>query len=906
MESQASQLLPFPPSERSPDGGLDAPRLPEPRPGARPWREWTTIAALLALALLHVHERRVSLVSLAAWLGALGLAVQVCTRGERRRVRLSCRRLDVVILALALFASLDRLWAFASVPGHYHIDEFITAYTSYSLPDVVRLDWFADFPDVWVCRFPVLFHALQKPFFQVLGPSLETLRISTWPYFISTAGYAFALGSLVFSRRAGLAAGIVCLFLGAQLYLSSMGLHFHSSTCFYVAAVYHFLAALASRSRRQAALAGAFTGSAYLTYAGSYVAAPVLAVIAAAEVLGTLRHWRLRLVGEAPPRRSALPTLAVWAVIFGIVVAPFFLYAVTVRNFLFERVGQVNVLTGTWVRDTQESGPPPDPVDVVRRQAWDTLRSFVTPDLGGTIGYTFGHQALLDRATAVCAGLGLAVCLWRVLRRRERGAFGLLVALAVPVVVNAVLTQHPVPFHRMCVAFPVLAVLVACPIGLAADRVSSRWPRGGAALMTVALGGLVYVNVSHARAMVEADSAAPDGPALAAWCKSNLLTGDTLYVGAPWAMHVAPELLFRTNGRFRIIADDIDRLVPKYAGDGPLVLFNPSSSALAALVAHFPSYEIRYELDGAALQNASLFLSRRDPLAALPAAVPTAGAPAPTSGRSMFEGGCGTGPGEFRSPRAIAVARNGDVYVADSENQRIERFSARGRYRGSFGGPGKGPVQFNLPSGLAFDGDSNLYVSDGWNHRIQKLTKSGGFLAEWQPELFAPFGLTFTPGGELLIANTGKGRIVRLSAEGAVLGGFGERGHDAGQLWDVTSTAVLGDSVYVADPANARIAVFGLGGERRGEWPIAEWRTPSWRWAHVVADPERRRLYVSVPAESEVLILGPYGRRVGTVPAKDAQGQLLVDATAMALAPDKKALYVVDSMGCRVGRAALP
>jgi hypothetical protein len=122
----------------------------------------------------------------------------------------------------------------------------------------------------------------------------------------------------------------------------------------------------------------------------------------------------------------------------------------------------------------------------------------------------------------------------------------------------------------------------------------------------------------------------------------------------------------------------------------------------------------------------------------------------------------------------------------------------------------------------------------------------------------------------------------------------------------VTSVAVLGDTVYVADPANARIAVFSLQGEWRAEWPIPEWKTDSWRWAHVVADPGRRRVYASVPAQSEVLVFDADGKRLQSVQAMDQSGQLLVDATAMALTRDKKSLFVVDSMGCRVGRAVLP
>jgi hypothetical protein len=100
-----------------------------------------------------------------------------------------------------------------------------------------------------------------------------------------------------------------------------------------------------------------------------------------------------------------------------------------------------------------------------------------------------------------------------------------------------------------------------------------------------------------------------------------------------------------------------------------------------------------------------------------------------------------------------------------------------------------------------------------------------------------------------------------LTPDGVVVGGFGQRGHGPRETWDVTSVAVLGDTAYVADPANARIAVFSLQGDWRAEWPLPEWKTDSWRWAHVVADPGRRRVYASVPAQSEVLVFDADGKR---------------------------------------------
>jgi len=50
-------------------------------------------------------------------------------------------------------------------------------------------------------------------------------------------------------------------------------------------------------------------------------------------------------------------------------------------------------------------------------------------------------------------------------------------------------------------------------------------------------------------------------------------------------------------------------------------------------------------------------------------------------------GTSGSGPGEFQEPMGVAVDAQGDIYVADSRNRRVQKFSARGKFLAEFGGP---------------------------------------------------------------------------------------------------------------------------------------------------------------------------------------------------------------------------
>ena len=123
------------------------------------------------------------------------------------------------------------------------------------------------------------------------------------------------------------------------------------------------------------------------------------------------------------------------------------------------------------------------------------------------------------------------------------------------------------------------------------------------------------------------------------------------------------------------------------------------------------------------LMKTSLILSGILSLAA-------AASPAATPPSYDFTIGASVVPG-LQNPQAVAVDPSGNVYVADTGNQRIVKFSRTGSFLLDWGGTGDAPGKFSNPSSIAVDGASNVYVLDSGNESIQKFSSSGAYLTRW-------------------------------------------------------------------------------------------------------------------------------------------------------------------------------
>jgi len=167
--------------------------------------------------------------------------------------------------------------------------------------------------------------------------------------------------------------------------------------------------------------------------------------------------------------------------------------------------------------------------------------------------------------------------------------------------------------------------------------------------------------------------------------------------------------------------------------------------------------------------------------------------------------------GMFRQVTDMAWDVEGNTYISDGYvNSRIAKVDKNGKWLKSWGEPGDQPGQLNTPHSIAVDANGNVYVADRGNRRIQVFDGNGKFLRQIvidvpfdpnaepaignKPELpirgtqtmapGAPWAVCITPPPhQVLFTSDGyPGRIYKLSLDGKVLGVFGESGKQLGQF----------------------------------------------------------------------------------------------------------------------------
>ena len=185
----------------------------------------------------------------------------------------------------------------------------------------------------------------------------------------------------------------------------------------------------------------------------------------------------------------------------------------------------------------------------------------------------------------------------------------------------------------------------------------------------------------------------------------------------------------------------------------------------------------------------------------------------------------GSGDGQLVDPQAIAVDGAGNVFVADSGNNRIEKFTAGGDFLRQWGSMGEAPGQFQTPDGLAVDADGNLYVADQNNNRIQKFDNDGTFLTSWgaagsgDGQFSGPVGIAIDAQGDVLVADRFNNRVQKFTSSGSFVTKWGAAGQGDGQFFSPVGVAVDRDmNVYVADFFNDRIQKFTGSGTFLGKW----------------------------------------------------------------------------------------
>ena len=323
-------------------------------------------------------------------------------------------------------------------------------------------------------------------------------------------------------------------------------------------------------------------------------------------------------------------------------------------------------------------------------------------------------------------------------------------------------------------------------------------------------------------------------------------------------------------------------------------------------------------------------------------------------------GAAGSGPGGLSSVGAVAVARDGSVYVADGAD-RIDRFAADGTLLNSWGRTGDGPGEFRFGAGggndsgagggIAIGADGTVYVADTRNDRVQRFAADGSnptviiptgkvmrpqglavvgsrlIVADnWRHKLavydtggrllrtvgdgegarpnqfFHPYDVAVDPSGRLYVADNSNHRIVRYGPAPAYKyrARWGAFGSGRGQLQYPRGIAVdASGRTFVADPGGNRIDVFDLGGASQGSFGKSGREAGQFiRPQGVGADAGGTRA-IADTVNGRIQLVNPDGSVAAMFGAPAPGPTLLPDPVAVAF-DGSGLLYVVDQERSRV------
>lgn len=205
-----------------------------------------------------------------------------------------------------------------------------------------------------------------------------------------------------------------------------------------------------------------------------------------------------------------------------------------------------------------------------------------------------------------------------------------------------------------------------------------------------------------------------------------------------------------------------------------------------------------------------------------------------------YFGGHGDDDGKFRKPEGLALDPRPGYHrlaVADTNRNRVQLFtfdpvSGSLSWDRSFGIGGAGDGQFAKPRGIAImDGSGDIYVADTENNRIQVFASDGEFLRSFQSygnyAMSQPQGVAVDPATGVFVADTGNHQVLHFTDEGDLVARFGAYGVAAGQfrepvdirVWHYPEPPETGGGTIiflcVTDRLNNRVQIFSQSGEHR-------------------------------------------------------------------------------------------
>ncbi len=177
------------------------------------------------------------------------------------------------------------------------------------------------------------------------------------------------------------------------------------------------------------------------------------------------------------------------------------------------------------------------------------------------------------------------------------------------------------------------------------------------------------------------------------------------------------------------------------------------------------------------------------------------------------------GPDSLNLPQGVAVDSARFIYVAEQGSHRLRKFGPRGQFVFSLGGSARSLARFSSPTALYIDSYHQLFIADTENGRITSYSATGHWRQDYDcpdpPGRFSrPQGVAVNTEGRVYVSDTMRHRVLRLSPEGKLDRIVGKPGPELGELDEPRGLAIdMDGGVWVADSGNNRVQKFDVQGQ---------------------------------------------------------------------------------------------
>jgi DNA-binding beta-propeller fold protein YncE len=270
----------------------------------------------------------------------------------------------------------------------------------------------------------------------------------------------------------------------------------------------------------------------------------------------------------------------------------------------------------------------------------------------------------------------------------------------------------------------------------------------------------------------------------------------------------------------------------------------------------------------------------------------------------------GPNDGQVISPYDVVIdSSSGNVYIVDTGNSRVQKFTTDGSFIKKWGNQGSGNSQFSFPSSIAIDPAGNIYVLDSGNSRVQKFTSDGSYITEWNIAGTKRGQFTVAPGiaidpssGNVYVSNTTGHNIIKYSPDGSYIDSWGENGYGDDQFSFPSSIDVDRTGyVYVVDSGSHSIKKFTSEGKF-----ITKWGSQGTGDSQFISPTA-----ISTDASGNVYVVDTGNNRIqkftsdGTFITKWSDGQFN-KPSGIAIEPSSNNVYVVDTGNHQIDIFAKP